>query len=309
MRSLPQVAVVGPGAVGSFFGGMLARAGAEVVLLGRPGKPSPHLAAVARDGLRIDGVEIQETIGVAVADDVERLARAELVLFAVKSGDTEAAARRIAPHLAGNALVVSLQNGVDNVERIEAAGVDALPTVVYVAAAIEEPGAVRHRGRGDLVIGHPSRMDDARRVAAWFEQVGVPCPVSATIAEAQWLKLIINSMANAISALTGAPYRMIHDDEASWRIATSVAREGEAVANALGVEVTLTDAVAQATAVVNAIGDATSSTEQDIARGRPTEIDSLNGYIARRGAELGIPTPTNDALHALVRLKERMLAG
>lgn len=306
--SNPVVSVVGAGAVGSYFGGMLARAGARVTLLGRPGGTSPHLDAVRRDGLRIDGIDIRETVRVAVGSSPEGLDASDLVLFAVKTTATEASARQIASHLKPGSIVVSLQNGVDNVDRMAAAGVEALPSVVFVAAEIESPGAVRHRGRGDLILGAGDCPDDTARVSHWFEAAGVPCPVSDDFAGAQWTKLAINAMANAISALGPSSYRALAEFEPTWNLAVSAAHEAVAVARALGVDIDVDEVIETARGIAMNVGDATSSTEQDLARGRPTEIESLNGFVARRGAEVGVATPTHDALYALVGLRERALA-
>lgn len=300
----PEVAVVGPGAVGCFFGGMLARAGAAVTLFGRPDSESPHLTALRERGLTIDGTEVRETIPARVARDYRAISTSELVLFSVKTLSTDQAARGIRPHLRENAIVVSLQNGIDNVERLAVEGVTALAAVVFVAAAVETPGVVRHRGRGDLVVGDPERRDEVERVAAWFEGAGVPCPISSDLRRELWKKLILNSMANAISALTDASYRSLAEFEPTWQLALDIASEAVAVARADGAELDMEEVVALGNAVVHSIGDATSSTQQDIANGRRTEIDSLNGYIARRGSELGIPTPANRAVHALVKLRE-----
>ncbi len=300
----PRVAVVGAGAVGCYFGGMLARAGAPVTMLGRPGSPSPHLRAIRERGLRIDGREIQETVPVEVGEGPESISRAQLVLFSVKTVDTESAAAGIRPHLGAEALVVSLQNGIDNVDRMRAVGVDAIAAVVFVAAAIETPGTVRHRGRGDLVLGDPSRRQEAERIAAWFERAGVPCPISDDVRRELWVKLILNSMTNGISALTGASYRRLAAFEPTWGLALAIAREAIEVAAADGAPIDMAEIEAKAAAVIGNIGDATSSTQQDIAAGRRTEIDSLNGYIARRGAELGVATPANEAIWSLVKLRE-----
>lgn len=298
--------MVGPGAVGCFFGGMLARAGARVTLFGRPGKLGAHLAAIRDHGVTIDGVDVRESIAVEVATDRARLNEAELILFAVKTLDNDAAAAALRPHLRPGAVVVSLQNGMENVPALAAAGVEAIPTVVYVAAAVETPGVVKHRGRGDLIVGSedPELGPSVERVAAWFEAADVPCPISGDIRRDQWHKLVINSMANAISALTGSSYRRLAEFGPTWGLARSVAREAAEVAAAEGTRIDVDEVVAAGRQVAIGVGDATSSTEQDIARGRPTEIDSLNGYISRRGSELGIATPANDALFALVKLRE-----
>ncbi len=303
MSDWPRVAVVGPGAVGCFFGGMLARAGAPVTFIGRPGSTNSHLRSIRERGLVFDGVSVQETIPIEVAEP-SSIENAELVLFAVKTLDTESAAEGIRPHLREDTIVVSLQNGIDNVERMLAVGVVAIPTVVIVAAAIDVLGTIRHRGRGDLIIGDSERPEQVRRVAETFERAHVPCPVSDRIRHEQWTKLALNSMTNPVSALTRASYRRLHEFGPTWEIALQVAREAVAVARADGVELDQARLFAMGEEILVNIGEATSSTEQDIGHGRRTEIDSLNGYIARRGAELGVETPTNQTLWALVKLLE-----
>jgi 2-dehydropantoate 2-reductase len=284
---------------------MLARAGAAVTLFGRPGPGSPHLDALREHGLKIDGTEVRETIPVSVARDYRAIGSSELVLFCVKTLSTEQAAAAIRPHLRESAIVVSLQNGIDNVERLASEGVAALASVVFVAAAIETPGTVRHRGRGDLVLGGPERREDVERVAAWFERAGVPCPISDDLRRELWKKLILNSMANAISALTDASYRRLAEFAPTWQLARDIAAEAVAVARADGADLDIEEVVELGNSIVHSIGSATSSTQQDIANGRPTEIDSLNGYIARRGSEVGVATPVNGAVHALVKLREQ----
>jgi 2-dehydropantoate 2-reductase len=283
---------------------MLARAGAPVTLFGRPGSASSHVAAAARDGLRLRTLAFDERVPVRGADRLEDLVRADLVLFSVKSFDTEAAAARIAPHLRRDAIVLGMQNGVDNPERMRKAGLDPIPAVVYVAAAVETPGEVRHRGRGDLVIGHRGRRADVDRIASWLSRAGVPCRVSEDVERDLWFKLVVNAMANATSALTGATYGRLAAFEPTWDVAREVARETVAVARGLGHALDYEDAVRGGLEICRNVGLATSSTAQDLAAGRPTEIDALNGYVARRGRELGIPTPVNATLWALVKLRE-----
>ena len=305
MDAWPRVVVVGPGGVGAYFGGMLARAGAPVTMLGRPGGQNTHLAAMARHGLRLESLTFDERVSVETATSADVVTAADLVLFCVKTPDTDEAARTIAPHVSDRAVVVDLQNGIDNPERMRHAGIDPLVAVVYVAAAVETPGAVTHRGRGDLVIGHRSRTSEVERVAAWFARAGVPCQISENVERELWAKLILNSMANAVSALTGASYGALAAFEPTWRVAFDVAREGVAVARAAGHEFDQQTMVQRGLEVCRAVGTATSSTQQDIARGRLTEIDAFNGFIARRGTELEIETPINRVLWALVKLREQ----
>lgn len=291
----PQIAVMGAGAVGCYFGGMLARVGAPVTLIGR----ARHVEAIRRDGLFLESIHFQEHVPVAAVTGVEAARTAEIVLFCVKTLDTESAALALAPHLASGTAVISLQNGVDNSDRIRAAtGIKALPCVVYVAASMPGPGHVKHVGRGDLVLGE--RPD----IAAMFERAGVRCRVSADIAADLWTKLVVNCAYNAISALCRCNYGPAAIHPLTRALIAEVTEEVVAVARAAGVR--LPDGLVAAAWKLgeDAMPAAVSSTAQDIARGNRTEIDSLNGYVARRGAEFGVPAPVNRTLHALVKLLE-----
>src|SRR2546426_5054154 len=160
----PRVAVVGAGAVGCYFGGMLARAGVPVVLIGRPALAE----AVRRNGLFLDCLTFQEHVNAEVSTELSAAKGADIVLFCVKTLDTETVAKQLWPHLKPEAIVVSMQNGVDNAERMRrAAGIDAISSAVFVAAAVPQPGRVEHSRPGDLVIG--PRTARTPRVAALFQ--------------------------------------------------------------------------------------------------------------------------------------------
>ncbi|MGH9774832.1 MAG: ketopantoate reductase family protein [Candidatus Acidiferrales bacterium] len=301
----PKIAVMGAGAVGCYFGGMLARAGAPVALIGR----RKHVEAFAREGLFIDSAKFQEHVTVGASTEPSAVRGAALVLFSVKTISTEKAARAIAPHLDAGAMVLSLQNGVDNVERIRAAGgFAAFPAAVYVAAEMRGPGRVKHNGRGDLIIGpsaiSPAPAEKFAWIAGIFERAGVPCRISENIESELWTKLIFNSAGNAVSALGRCTYGRAARSAEARELIRAAAEEAMAVARAAGVRLPQTDLIAMGLKLVEQLGEATSSTEQDLAHGRRTEIDSLNGYIVRRGREMGVPTPVNQALWALVKLLE-----
>jgi len=298
----PRIAVVGAGAVGGYFGGMLARAGAPVVMIGR----SAFVEAVRKNGLLLDTLQFKETVRVEASTDLAAARGADVVLFCVKTTDTESTARSLAPVVSSAATVVSLQNGVDNADKIRAAGIDALSAVVYVAASVPEPARVKHVGRGDLVIG--PRNARSEKVAALFERAGVGCRISGNIDGELWTKLIWNCALNAVSALGRARYGQIAASEDARKVVEAAVNEVLAVAAAArirlpGVE-TPEAGLAGALKIATQMSNAISSTGQDLMRGKRTEIDSLNGYISRRGTELGVPTPVNHALYALVKLAE-----
>jgi 2-dehydropantoate 2-reductase len=299
----PKVAVVGAGAVGGYFGGMLARAGASVVMIGRPA----FVEAVKKDGLFLDTVQFQEAVQVEAASDISSIRAAQIVLFCVKTTDNAATSRAIAPLLVPGALVVSLQNGVDNVEQIRAAaGIEALPAVVYVAASVPEPGRVKHVGRGDLVVG--PRSANTERLATLFKRAHVPCRISENIVGELWTKLTWNCALNAVSALGKAKYGQIAASEDARKVVENIVKELLAVARAANIQLPgleeFSAALAGAIKIATQMSGALSSTAQDLNRGKLTEIDSLNGYIARRAAELGVPAPLNHALYTLVKLAE-----
>jgi 2-dehydropantoate 2-reductase len=299
----PKIAVVGAGAVGGYFGGLLARAGAPVVLIGRPA----FVEAVKKNGLFLDAVQFQEAVRVEASAELSAARGAEIVLFCVKTTDNAATARALEPLLAPGALVLSLQNGVDNVEQIRAAAsIDALPTVVYVAASVPEPGRVKHVGRGDLVLG--PKNERTERVAALFARANVPCRISENIEGELWTKLIWNCALNAVSALGRAKYGQIAASADARKVVETVVDEVLAVARAANIHPPgLEDpkaAIAGAFKIATQMAEAFSSTAQDMMRGKRTEIDSLNGYISRRGVELSVATPVNHALFALAKLAE-----
>ena len=299
----PRIAVVGAGAVGGYFGGLLARAGAPVTMIGRPA----FVDAVKKNGLFLDTLQFQESVRVETSAEIAAVRGAEIVLFCVKTTDNASTARAIAPLLSRGALLLSMQNGVDNVEQIRAAaGIDALPSVVYVAASVPEPGRVKHVGRGDLVIG--SRSEKTKRIARLFERAEVPCRISENIEGELWTKLVWNCALNAVSALGHAKYGQIAGSADAWKVVETAVYEVLAVAKAANIHPPgLEDpkaALSGALKIATQMAEALSSTAQDMNRGKLTEIDSLNGYVSRRGAELGVPTPVNHALYALVKLAE-----
>ncbi len=298
-----RVAVLGAGAVGCFFGGMLARAGHRVVLIGR----QAHVEVFRKSGLHFEGLKFNEHVRVEASTDAQAVRGARLVLFCVKSTDTESAAAQIAPHLDAGALVVNLQNGVDNTERIQARMPQpVIPAVVYVATEMAGPGHLKHHGRGDLVIGSLNEWNE--RIKAWFEAAGVPVVISENVAGELWAKLVMNCAYNALSAITQLPYGKMIQGPGIRDTMRDVVEETLAVAEAAGVRMA-PDMLAKTYKIAEAMPAQYSSTAQDLARGKPTEIDHLNGYVVRRGEALGVPTPANRALHALVKLIESKPRG
>jgi 2-dehydropantoate 2-reductase len=292
-----KVAVMGAGAVGSYYGGMLARAGHDVALIGRP----QHVEAIARQGLRLETHSFDERLRVAASTDESTVQAAQLVLFCVKSTDTESAAAAIKPYLAADAVVLSLQNGVENAQRVRALlPQEVIAAVVYIGVQMGGPGHVRHHGRGELLI---ELSQSSKQLAQTLIAAGIPTEISDDVRGALWVKLIINCAYNALSAITQLPYGRLVQGEGIPAVIRDIVDECVAVAKAEGVAIP-----GDIHAIVRGIGEAMpdqySSTAQDLARGKRSEIEHLNGLIVRRGTALGVPIPANRLLLAIIRLIE-----
>ena len=289
--------VMGAGAVGSYYGAMLARAGHPVTLVGRP----RLVDAVARNGLTLETANFIEQVPLRATLSPEAAAEAQVILFCVKSSDTESAGADLAPFISKDATVLSLQNGIDNADRLEQVlGRPVIPTIVYVAVEMADPGHVRHHGRGDLVLGASANSE---AIATLFSQAGVPTTVSGDVVPALWEKLIINCAYNALSAIPHRRYGELSQFPGVSDVMRVVIDECLAVAKAAGVTIQgdLDAAVRQ---IAVSMSMQYSSTAQDLAAGKKSEIDHLNGYVVRTGKKLNVPTPVNHTLHTLVRLME-----
>ena len=292
-----RIAVMGAGAVGCYYGGMLARAGHDVTLIGRP----QHVQAVQQNGLRLDTQSFQATVPVRADTEPAGVAGAGLVLFCVKSTDTVAAAEALAPHLERDTILISLQNGVDNVDRLRAAlPQEVIAAVVYVATEMAGPGHVKHNGRGDLVIGASASSGE---IAALFTAAGVPVQVSDNVTGELWAKLIVNCAHNALSAISRMPYGRMVQSEGVPAVMDDVVLECLEVAGAAGVTIPA-DVRKAVPSLALAMPAQYSSTAQDLMRGKPSEIDHLNGYVVRTAESFGIRTPVNRVLHTLVKMLE-----
>ena len=292
-----KIAVMGAGAVGCYYGGLLARAGYAVTLIGRPS----HAEAIRRDGLRLQTAEADLYVPLAASTKPAAVRDADIVFCCVKTSDTASAAAVMAPFLRSDAVIVSLQNGIENPELLRAAlPHEVIPAAVYVATAMAGNGHVRHHGGGQLVIGQSPRSDT---VAALFTAAGIPLEVSDNIDGVLWTKLIVNCAYNAFSAITALPYGRLVRHDGVEQVLRDVVAECLAVAAKAGV-VPAGDVWEGVKRIPQVMPEQTSSTAQDLQRGRRSEIDYLNGCIVRKGEALGIPTPANRLLQTLVKILE-----
>ncbi|MHA7881380.1 MAG: ketopantoate reductase family protein [Saccharospirillum sp.] len=292
-----KIAIVGAGAVGCYYGVMLARAGHQVALIGR----AALVEAVTANGLILEKEGDRIVVQVEATEEPSAVADADWVLVCVKSGDTEQAAKDIAPHISVGCSILSLQNGVSNAETLtRLLGRPVMPLVVYVASRMVGPGIVRHEGRGDLEVSGPG----AAEAAAVLNAAGIETQLCADAMTALWVKLVANCAINPLSAITGLPYGKLAAQPGMLQLMDDIAREVLSVARAEGILVP--DSVFETIHAIPAtMPGQYSSTAQDLMHGKRTEIDFLNGDVVRRAAHHGIDVPINRTLTLLVQTAER----
>ena len=306
MRSHPKIYVLGAGAVGCYFGGMLARANQDVTFIAR----LERAKALNEYGLEMDCKAFHETVKVKASSDLALLRDADLVLLCVKSLDTEQTLSEIKSILPNTAVLLSLQNGVANVEiasktisnRIYAA-------VVYVAAGVIGQRTIKHHGRGELLIGSlgNNTADDQENLEGirhLFEAANVPCLITSQIKRDMWLKFLVNCSFNAISGIGQIPYGEMVKSPEIVQLIEEITKEFLAVAALEDVKISMSEALTANDSIATTMVTQVSSTAQDLSRGKKTEIDFLNGYIVELGRRHGIATPYNESVHALVKMLE-----
>jgi 2-dehydropantoate 2-reductase len=297
-----RVAVVGAGAMGGVFGFSLAGV-ADVVLVD---SWAEHVAAINAHGLRceVDGVERARPVRAVTDPAAAGVCEAALVL--VKARQTPWAAEACRVLLAGGGVAYTLQNGLGGLEVLAAAlGAErAGQGVTALGGTLLGPGRVRHAGRGPTTLGATPDRARAEALAALLTSAGLPAGVSDNVEALVWGKLVVNAGINALTALLRVPNGALAEEAAARALLAAAAEEAAAVAAARGVLLPYAEPVAHVEAVARATGANRSSTLQDVLRGAPTEIDVINGAVAREGARLGVPTPLNSALAALVAALE-----
>lgn len=297
-----RVLVVGAGGVGGYFGARLARAGVSVTFLAR----GAHLEAIQRHGLRVrSSADGEWTVKVDATGDAQRLAPADVVLFCVKSFDTQTAAEAIAPAIGPETAVVSLQNGVDNEEalgRVLGPG-HAVGGVAWVFAAIESPGVIVHRLGGRLAFGELDGRPSPRleRLQAAFTSAGVAAEVSKDITRVLWEKYLLIGAQAGMTALTRAPIGVIRSTAETWLMYRRLVEELAALGLASGVRLA-PDVVDSIVRDAGALAPTVfSSLHTDLTQGRRLELEALHGHALRLGQRLGVATPMLFAVYAALR--------
>jgi 2-dehydropantoate 2-reductase len=308
-----SVLVVGAGAVGSVVGGMLAKAGHHVSMLGR----QPHMSAIAQQGLEISGVigkhKVRNIVTYTSATDIPQQ-HFDLILVTTKSYDTQQALRGIVRLISSDSVLISLQNGLGNMEIIaDFVGAErTLGVSVMFGAVIKAPGSVEVTANPEsLKLGSIGAMPlkQVESIAEIFAKSGVACEATPEIMKYIWGKLLLNCCLNALSAILEFNYRELWESHEVREIQSSIIKEVFAVARAKGIELAWHEPKEYEHPLFEFIIPQSfahiSSMFQDIRQGKRTEIDAINGAIARLSKELGLSTPTNELLTKLVKAKEK----
>lgn len=307
-----RLAVMGAGAMGSLFGGLLARSGAEVWLIDTWAE---QVTALAGQGLSIEdatgtlGMD-QVTIPVQATSDPTAPGPVDLVLFFVKSYHTRSAAETARPLIGRDTAVLTLQNGLGNTENLQAVfGRErVLAGTTACGATLLGPGRVRFAGRGPTVLGEPDGPPSERAAAVvrQLEAAGLPAQLSADIGSVIWAKVLVNVGINALTALTGLRNGQLLEYPETRALMRAAVDEAAAVAVAAGAVLPWDDPVAHVEHVARLTAANRSSMLQDMDHGRPTEIDAINGAVVAAGQRLGLPVEANRALTLLVKLDQKL---
>lgn len=303
-----KILIVGAGAIGSLFGAFLSQKN-EVILLGR----SPHIRAITRNGLYVHG-KTTMLCRIPAIDSTEKISTVpDVILLTVKSFDTDLAMKQVRHIIHDGTLVISLQNGLDNIEKIERIinRQQLLAGVTTQGVIFSKPGEIIHTGKGITLLGeltctHTQQLD---RIVQLFNDAGIETQASNHIIRDLWVKAIINSSINPITAFFQCKNGYLLQNVILEKIVERVCEESTYVAVKAGMTINSNDMIRRIKEVIRETADNYSSMAQSVQQGKRTEIDSINGYLIMTGKHNGIETPLNSILVGLVRslTNERIL--
>jgi 2-dehydropantoate 2-reductase len=297
-----RIAVYGAGGVGGYFGGRLAQAGADVHLIAR----GAHLEALRTHGLQVRSVKGDFAVRVPATDDPADIGPCDYVLFCVKAFDTEPAAARLGPLLGDATAVMSLQNGVDNEEKLARAVGQGhvLGGAAFIFVGVAEPGVILHTGGPtSITFGELDGQvtQRAQRLLECCQQAGFGAELSESIKTVLWAKLAFICAQAAMTAAVQLPIGEIRTVDAAWAAFEKLVAEVCAVAEADGTPVPSAAQQRALTMAQSVEPGSFSSLHDDLVAGRRMELEALHGFVVRRAAELGVPVPMSDAVYAILK--------
>ena len=300
-----ETLIIGAGAMGGLFATLLA----PLVPTSLFTTNAEHAEAINKDGIRLTGMDglLHRSLARALTDPRQYGRSADLIILCTKARSTSQASNIARQLLAKDGLVLTLQNGLGNLELIQAAvGTSrAAAGITAQAATLLGPGQVRHAGSGPTVLATgPGQTKQIAAVAALFNQAGIPTSVTEDGEALLWSKLIINVGINALTALLRVPNGTLAQIPECESIMAQAVAEAVAVARAMGVRLADEAPLDRVRQVCEVTSSNQSSMLQDILKGRSSEIDVINGAVVRKGAENGVPTPINQMLTQLIKALE-----
>lgn len=306
MSEKVHVAVMGAGAVGGYFGARLAASGNEVSFIAR-GK---HLEAMRADGLKVESIQGDLHIRSRFTSEPKEIGPVDLILFCVKSYSTEGAVKELAPLMGKETVILSLQNGVDNPDRI--AGVwgksRTLAGVVYIAAQLPGPGTIKHSAGGRIVFGEldGGAGEKTKKIHQLFAAAQLPCAISTEIRKIMWAKLVWNAPFCAIACLTRATAQEIVESESLKKLAIDCMEEVREAGRCQGVELE-PSAIEEALKLSRNLGDFKPSMLQDLEAGKPLEHEAFNGVILNLLRWAGKEAPINQTFYAALQFLDKKI--
>ena len=300
-----KTVMIGPGAMGSLFGGLLSRTGEELWLVGYRKEQVETISSV---GLALEEKGKSQIIPMKATPDVTSVGKADLVIFFVKTYDTERAVSDSLVLEKEDTAFLTLQNGLGNEEAI-CKKIDRKKVMLGVTghgATLLRPGHVRHAGWGKTFVGELDHRitDRATRIAQMFCKAGIETEASPNIHDQVWGKLVVNAGINALTALTGFKNGQLLDYPETARLMERLVFEAAQVARKKGVHIE-EDPIEKVRKAAEATRENRSSMGQDFDHRRRTEIDAINGAVVREAQALGIPAPFNQAVTDLVKAIEK----
>lgn len=297
-----KVAIVGPGGIGCLFAGLLSQAGHEVWLVDHQ---SERARSLARRGVWVSGVSGEFHSAINATADPAQVGAADLALIAVKSYDTPGAAEGAQPLTAEGTTVLTLQNGLGNLEVLQQAFGEerVIAGVTSQAATLIAPGQVHHAGAGNTTIGEPSGELSERltSLAGALTEAGISTELTTQLPSVLWGKLAVNAGINPIATLAQVRNGGIMESASLRQLLRAAVAEVEQVAAARGIALPQPDVVAYAEEICQRTANNLNSMLQDFRRQRRTEVEAINEAVVRAGAAAGVPTPVNETLSRLIR--------
>lgn len=303
-----RIAVMGAGAVGGYFGARLAASGQDVAFIAR----GRHLEAMRKNGLQVKSLQGDLRIQSAFTSDPEEIGSVDFILFCVKSYDTEEASKKLAPLMGEKTIILSLQNGVHNPDKI--AGLwgksRTLAGVVYIGVRMLTPGTIDHSAGGRITLGEldGGASEGAKAIQRLFSAAQIPSVVSTEIRKAMWGKLVWNTPFCAIACLTRATVGQILESDSLSKLAIGCMEEVIEAARCQGLDLG-PSIVAETMSLSRSLGDFKPSMLQDLEAGKPLEHEAFNGVVIDLLRQAGKEAPINEVFYAALKFLDRRIRG